>query len=213
MILPPAGKTLITSSALSTAEAGAIEYDGTAFYATAQGTQRGVIPGAQYYRLNSTLAGANATGAQNILGVGCTLSSSTVYAFEGQFAISKTAGITNHTVALGFGGTATINNIGYQSINQGDSTAFTTVPYAGTFFWTWIQTASSTVVTGINSTAGSYRSIWIKGTVSVNSGGTFIPQYTLSAAPGGAYTAQIGSYFLIYPVSASGAASNVGTWA
>lgn len=213
MVIPPVGKTLITSDTLSTAEAGGIEYDGKVFYATPQGTQRGIIPGAQYYRLNSTLAGANNTTAQSILGVGCTLSSSTVYAFEGQFALSKTAGITGHTMAIGFGGTATLNNIGYQSINQGDSTAFTTVPYAGTFFWAWLQTASSTVITGSNATAGSYRSIIVKGTVSVNSGGTFIPEYKLSAAPGGAYTSQIGSYFLIYPVGASGAATSVGTWA
>jgi len=35
----------------------------------------------------------------------------------------------------------------------------------------------------------------------------------LSAAPGGAYTTAIGSYFLIYPISASGANVSVGTWA
>ena len=44
-------------------------------------------------------------------------------------------------------------------------------------------------------------------------GGTFIPQYTLSAAPGGAYSTAAGSYISINPLSASGAATNVGTWA
>jgi len=53
----------------------------------------------------------------------------------------------------------------------------------------------------------------VKGTVSINAGGTFIPQYTLSAAPGGAYSTAIGSYIRINPLSASGAATNVGTWA
>jgi hypothetical protein len=52
-----------------------------------------------------------------------------------------------------------------------------------------------------------------KGTVSINAGGTFIPQYTLSAAPGGAYSTIAGSYIRINPLSASGAATNVGTWA
>ena len=53
----------------------------------------------------------------------------------------------------------------------------------------------------------------IRGTVSINAGGTFIPQYTLSAAPGGAYSTVAGSYIRIAPLSASGANTNVGTWA
>ena len=51
------------------------------------------------------------------------------------------------------------------------------------------------------------------GTVSVNAGGTFIPQYSLSAAPGGAYTTAAGSYMKISPLSASGSATNIGGWA
>jgi hypothetical protein len=51
------------------------------------------------------------------------------------------------------------------------------------------------------------------GTVSVNAGGTFIPQYTLSTAPGGAYTTAIGSYLSIWPIGAAGANTSVGTWA
>ena len=53
----------------------------------------------------------------------------------------------------------------------------------------------------------------VKGVVSINAGGTFIPQYTLSAAPGGAYTMQIGGYMKINPIGASGANTNVGVWA
>ena len=53
----------------------------------------------------------------------------------------------------------------------------------------------------------------IRGTVSIATGGTFIPQYSLSAAPGGAYTTQLGSYFLIYPLGASGSNTSIGTWA
>jgi hypothetical protein len=53
----------------------------------------------------------------------------------------------------------------------------------------------------------------VKGVVSINAGGTFIPQYTLSAAPGGAYSTAAGSYIRINPLSASGANTSVGTWA
>jgi hypothetical protein len=35
----------------------------------------------------------------------------------------------------------------------------------------------------------------------------------LSAAPGGAYSTVAGGYMLIYPISASGANTNVGSWA
>ena len=42
--------------------------------------------------------------------------------------------------------------------------------------------------------------------------GTFTPQYTLSAAPGGAYSTMANSYFLIYPIGSAGLI-NVGTWA
>ena len=61
--------------------------------------------------------------------------------------------------------------------------------------------------------AAYYIGIVVRGTVSINAGGTFIPQYTLSAAPGGAYTTIAGSYVCFYPIGSSGANISVGTWA
>lgn len=206
------GKVIMPSLALDTPVAGEFEYDGRVPYFTPTGTQRGVVPGMQYYRLNSTVAGANATGAQNIFGVGCTVSSGTIYQFESVFALNKTAGVTSHTLSLGFGGTATTTNIGYLAINQAGS-AQTDVPYAGAQFTKWVIVSSLDVVTTGVTSATQYRWFSIKGTVSINAGGTFIPQYSLSAAPGGAYTTQTGGYFLIYPIGASGANVGVGTWA
>ena len=98
----------ISSTSLGTATAGNMEYNGTSLFFTPAGTQRGVVPGMQFYVLNSTVAGANVNTAQNILGVGVTLSASTYYAFEAFYGLSKTAGTTSHTVGYGFGGTATI---------------------------------------------------------------------------------------------------------
>lgn len=196
---------------LTTAASGAIEYDGKVFYATPQGTQRGIIPGAQFYRLNADLAGANVTTAQNILGAGVTLSAGTVYAFESVFILTKTAGANSHTVGLGFGGTATINN--YQvTINGGYSNNALPVGVANNVS-SYSNSLSNVNVTNNIASATTSLSAVIKGTVSVNAGGTFIPQYTLSAAPGGAYTTLAGSYFLIYPIGAAGADTSVGTWA
>lgn len=203
---------LTSGTKLTTPVAGAMEYDGKIPYITPQGTQRGLIPGMQFYRLDSSLAGSNVNTAQNILGVGVTLSSSTVYAFDAIYAAYKSVGTTAHSVGFGFGGSATINNISY--FHTGDNVAGTFPAQAyGSVTHGFINTASNTLAIPSTTTASVNFFIKISGTVSINVGGTFIPQYTLSAAPGGAYTTQIGSYFLIYPIGASGVATNVGTWA
>ena len=173
-----------------------------------------VLPGEMIYRLDSTLAGANATGAQKILGVGVTLAGSTVYQFEGVFAFSKTAGTTSHTIGLSFGGTATLNNIAYQANGQFNGNGFTTTTNnIANLTPLLFQTASNTVFTAAITTATEYVMMLVKGTVSVNAGGTFIPQYTLSAAPGGAYTTAVGSYLKLSPLGSSGANISIGNWA
>lgn len=207
------GKVILANTALSTASAGTLEYDGGELYFTPLGTQRGLVPGMQYYRLNSTLAGSNVNTAQSMLGVGVTLSASTVYAFQAFYLIIKTAGATSHTIGLGFGGTATVNNISYSGI--ANWTATTANPVGGRASpWTFYSdTLANTTSSNALAAASSYYHIWFSGTISVSSGGTFIPQYTLSAAPGGAYTTQIGSYFSIWPVGAAGSNTSIGTWA
>ena len=203
---------ILNADSLGTAVAGAFDYDGKVFYATPQGTQRGVVPGAQFFRLDSALVGSNVNTAQNVLGVGVTLSAGTVYAFEAVYALSKSAGTTSHSVGIGFGGTATINNIAYSGVFVGTNSSFTADSV--TSISMYIQTAANTTFSQGSSAAATLTKVYnLKGTVSVNAGGTFIPQYTCSAAPGGAYTTAAGSYFLIYPIGASGANVNVGTWA
>ena len=203
--------TLISDTLVSPAAAGNIEYTSPIFAGTPIGTQRGIVPTQQYYRLDSALAGANATGAQSVFGVGVTLSSGTVYEFEMLIPLGKTAGTTSHTTGLSFGGTATLNNIGYFFTGYGGTTSLSLDSAAQTSGF--VKVATNTVITGAITAATFNWWFMVKGTVSVNSGGTFIPQYTLSAAPGGAYSTVAGSYFRINPLSASGANTNVGTWA
>jgi len=202
---------LTSDTLIGTPAVGNIEYSSPIFTGTPIGTQRGIVPTQQYYRLNSDYVGSNATGAQTLFNVGVTLSASTVYEFEIVVDLSRSAGSTSHTIALGFGGTATVNNILYQGYtNQlSSSTPSGQSNNAGSFV------ANSTSATVITTTiSGNNTNYFIaKGTVSINAGGTFIPQYTLSAAPGGAYSTAAGSYIRINPLSASGAATNVGTWA
>ena len=167
--------------------------------------------GLQLYRLNTDLVGANVTTAQSILGVGVTLAASTVYAFEMVAAFSKTAGATSHAFQIGFGGTATVTNIAYDVLLNNSATSFAQFT-SGNGSNGFIQTASATTIT-TNASASLYNSIFCAGMVSINAGGTFIPQYTLSVAPGGAYTTVANSYMKIYPIGASGSATNIGSWA
>lgn len=202
---------VLNADTLGTAAPGEFNYDGKVFYATPQSTERGVVPGAQFFRLNSGLAGANVSTAQSVLGVGVTLSASTVYAFEALYVFTKTAGTTSHTVGLGYGGTATLNNISHGGPTSYINNALPTYATGAAYFIS--NSATSATASGSISSATISFAIAVRGTVSVNAGGTFIPQYTLSAAPGGAYTTAAGSYFLIYPIGASGANTSVGTWA
>lgn len=191
---------------------GATEFDGKAFYATPQGTQRGVIPGAQFYRLNADLVGANVTTAQNIFGVGVTLSTSTVYAFEMVVNFAKTAGVTSHTAGISFGGAATLNNINWMVEGYGINTSAVLIGLTN-YIAGYSAVATNTTVTAAGAAATVYWGAMIKGTVSVLGGGSFTPQYTLSAAPGGAYSTVAGSYMNIYPIGTSGANTSVGAWA
>lgn len=199
----------------SPASRSVLESDTGYIFAGLPSTNNGLVPMSYLYRLNSTVVGSNATGAQTLFGVGVTLASNTVYAFEQYFNLTKSAGTTSHNVSTLFGGTATINNIGYSILTAQSSTTGTVSgsPLTTQAYSLYSQQATATQISQSVTTAAHTVYALLKGTVSVNVGGTFIPQYQLSAIPGGAYTAQIGSYCLIYPISASGSNTNIGGWA
>jgi hypothetical protein len=170
-----------------------------------------------YYALNSAVVGSNATGAQSVFGVGVTLEASTQYEFEYYMVLVKTAGTTSHTIAPGFGGTATYNNFIWMGVA---SNWFTTYPITiGTAISGGLNpvdfvtnTNVAAVATNGITNANNVFMVYSKGIISVNASGTFIPQYTLSAAPGGAYTTQIGSYIKLAKLGASGSNINIGSW-
>lgn len=184
----------------------------TGFTSQTNGLGTGLVPAEQFYALNTTLVGANATGAQSFLGVGVTLVGSTIYQFESIIAMSKTAGTTAYVMSAVFGGTATLNSINYSVSSTADITSFIPTNSPTGITQMYVQ-AASTAIRPSSSAAALYIQYVFKGVVSVNAGGTFIPQYSLSAAPGGAFTVQAGSYFKISPLAASGANVSIGTWA
>jgi hypothetical protein len=199
---------LQTGTNLTTAAAGNMEYDGTRLMFTPIGTQRGIVPGMQFYCLQSPYTFTSSTSVVPAYNVGVTLSASTVYAFEGLMIMIKSSGSTV-TGSMGFGGTATVNNILYQTHSLFDSGGIPQVD--STVNMAIINTVSMTPFT-VSASVGALTAFF-SGTVSINAGGTFIPQFQQSTSGSGTVTNQTGAYFRIYPIGAAGSNINVGTWA
>jgi hypothetical protein len=158
-----------------------------------------------YYVLENDHTGTDLNTVQSIYGVSITLGSNAVYEFEASFALKKTSGTNPHSIELGFAGTSTINHILYR------------VNYSGSALNT-IATPTSIMINSISNTTVSSNTnvdnhnIFLKGMISVGSGGTFTPQYRLSNVTGGAFSTLSGSYFKMEPVGAANTNINVGTW-
>jgi hypothetical protein len=105
------------------------------------------------------------------------------YQIDAVLFISRTAGTTSHTTSLLFGGTATVSRISYlaEVINP-------TGNVLGAMSAVRSDVATATVVTAANTSATENIAVRITGLVDFSAGGTFIPQFQFSAAPGGAPT-------------------------
>lgn len=135
-----------------------------------------------------------------------TLLAATSYYFTGVLNLTRSAGTTSHTTGLLFGGTATLNSIAWVShVNTGETAA--TLPSS----ITRSIVATNTAVKAASTTATEEISILLHGHVRINAGGTFIPQFIYSAAPGGAPTVRSNSYFFIEPWG-SNIATAMGAW-
>lgn len=193
---------------LTTAEAGAVEYDGSLFYKTPTGTARALSPTQYFYRKNTVTNLNNVTGAQSWLGLttGVTVAANTIYYFEGEFQLSTTT-TTSHTESHLFAlTTATVTNIGYSILRTTVSTT-ATAPQAN-----YAAAATAVTTTGSLTTAQTvvYR---ICGTVAIGTGGSISPQIQFNtAAPGVGSTVALGAWFRIFPIGATGSNVSIGTW-
>ena len=207
----------LTSHALAgTPVAGTVEYNGVALSFTPQSTQRGTVPAMQYYQLSAALVGSDVSTAQNILGTtnGVALSANTLYDFEGRFNFFKSAGTTSHTFAVSMPFSGTASYISYDAAVQNSAQGYTPFNAARTVLTYTIETTSSVVVTGAITNAFYTVNISVKGVIAVTAAGNLNPRYTLSAAPGGAYTSSRGNSFKIWPVGtfAAGTNTSIGAW-
>lgn len=203
---------LTSGTNLTSALAGAIEYDGSAFYTTPVTSNRGVAETVHFLSLAANQTGTNVNTAQPWFPGGgattITLPATTMYWIEGHLSLSRSAGTTSHTIALLFGGSATITSINYVVMvtDQNSASSSLSAPQV-------IEgaVATSVVITAASANATQANTIYIWGNVRINGAGTFIPQFIYSAAPGGAPTILANSYFRMKPMGAGGVLS-VGNW-
>ena len=127
------------------------------------------------------------------------------YIMQARFHI-HTTGTTSHQLGLLFGGTATVQDIGYQAAVTNAATEVTGAPST-----LWVAVATVTNVTPATATE-THHSVQLDGIVRISVAGTFIPQYQWSAAPGVAGATLRDSYFMLMPFGTQSIAA-VGAWA
>ena len=198
--------TLTSGTNLTTAAAGALEYDGNVFYSSPKASQRGVSPSIIFAANTADLTGANNANSQPIFNTAydtLTVAASTTYYFE--LFLSVTNGATTCTKALDLNdGTATFTAIRYSAISQNTAVNTTGITLSGIH----IDTAASTIILATGTT-----SWWIKanGIIRFNGAGTFIPKFAFSANPTGTVLIKRESYIILIPLGTDAVAS-VGQW-
>jgi hypothetical protein len=213
---------------LTTAAAGAVEYDGSAFYATAAANARQQVDAEQYTIASANSATYNNTGLDTASAAAVftstmggstngavTLVAGKTYVIEAVYSLTNT-GTTSHTWAVLFGGTATITAAHIQAFGITTSTANTPATGGLTGFGTGTDLTfggSGIVCTAASTSATEQVTIQLQGVIVVNAAGTLIPQMKASARPGASGTpgvvVQRGSYFRIWEMSTG---ATVGNW-
>lgn len=200
---------------LTTAAAGAYEYDGKVHYLTSVASSRQVAVTEQFCVLTANYSAVDQAAAQKIFNASTngalTVAASTSYLFECMFTIANT-GTTSHTWAFLFGGTATFTGCFYQALVRTGTTSAATITALTSLE---AAVATATVLTAASTSATEFVTVILKGVLEINGAGTIIPQMQASAQPGQTGTPGVtvlaGSYFRCSPLGTSTVAA-VGNW-
>jgi hypothetical protein len=214
-----AAGVVLTSAATGTLEFGSPSAN-PIFMGTPLAQQRGVIPTAQFFSLNAvrtgpTLAGTAGatTNTFSLFGVGCNLTAGVRYAYEIYFTTAKTsANAASILYALSLT-SGTLTSHQYTVISN--SAAAASTPSAAFQMSNNISTnfAFLVRVSDPSGAAASSHNVLIKGIIDVATDVVGLnPQFAYNAVPTTSTVIQ-GSYMLIYPISATGVNTSVGTWA
>lgn len=206
--------TLTSGTNLTTPAAGAIEFDGTLFYATAVASTRQLLDTIQYQSLvaDYTLAdSASAQAAFNATTNGAvTLPATTGYMIDMLILLTNT-GTTSHTWSLLFAGAATITAAGTLLAVDAYTATSNALTAKSSIYIVGAGISSATAVTAASTSATENVSIRVFGRININGAGTLIPQIKASAQPNGTEKVLAGSYIALWPIGTNTAAS-VGNW-
>lgn len=161
-----------------------------------------------YRILTSDGIGSDSSTAQVVFSTGSfTAEAATSYEIDALYHITRAAGTTSHTTGILFGGTATYTAIRYlaQVTNPTGNALANVQQIIG-------AAATEVVLTAANTSSTENLLIKINGIMRVSSGGTIIPQFKYSSAPGGAPTIKQESYFKLRKLG-DNTVSAVGSWA
>lgn len=189
-------------------------------------------PGGWYiYTLNNHKIGrlygsiVNNFEIRRMLDVGISLIGNIIYEFEAVFHLKSDHKGSNKQrggqFSFGFGGDATINNISYQVKSADSDTGDNTIDddliiRTGAGGTATITTTDLQVVLDVLPTYQNrnyHVCLTIRGSVSINTSGTFIPIWKSQLTNGGFYKTRKGSYFRIRPIGPAGGDASVGDWA
>lgn len=197
--------TLASGTNLTTAAAGAVEYDGTVFYNTNNGSNRGLLPSVQYAIFNNTTYTLTSQiAAQKLFNTstnGAITLPTGIFEFECFFTVSSLSS-TSGTFSFGFGGAATFTTA-WLSVAQKAATG--TPGVAGNIIFA--TSATPTALTGSNTTTTGMACI--KGVIRVTVSGTVIPQLAQTTAAAAVVGAN--SYFKITQI-ANTTNQTIGNW-
>jgi hypothetical protein len=195
---------------LTTALAGAVEYDGSAFYSSVAASTRGTIPSEQIILLNSAYTLTSQTAAQRLFNASAAGAVSLrvgTHQFECFYSLSSMSATSGSFGFALVGGTgpATFTQQ-WRSIAQKGTATLTTATATQA---TYSTAANTTIATASTNTVGY---AWIKGIINVTVAGTIIPSVSLGVAA--AAVVGVGSYFKVSPFSGTSGATNIaiGNW-
>jgi len=204
---------MTSGTSLTTAAAGALEYDGNTPYFSIAASTRGVLPTEQIVVLTGTNTLTSQTGVQPIFdgGGGPVNGSVTLpigtYQFECSFA-ANTLSATSGSFGFALGGAAT-KTYTYQAMAS-KATSLTAPAAANSgAVYSSFQTGAATTLVAANT--NTVCTGFMKGTIRVTVAGTVIPQISLGVAS--AAVIQAGSYFKVSPLGNVSTVATVGNWA
>ena len=197
---------------MTTAGAGAFEYDGVAFYGTPSASNRGILDTTHFMVLAVDYTANDSTSAQKVFNIGTsglgaiTLPGSTSYFMEAVYYITRGVGSNSHTLSTLFAVSNALTGITYTA-----DTTSTTGNTLGAVSRIYGTAATAVIVTGASTSSSENITVVIRGIVRTNASTTFTPHIQYSSAPGGDPTVLTNSYIRLTPIG-NNAVTFVGNW-